>query len=329
MRLFFAVVFALMLLNRGGGSVTVALAETTPAELAAKMTAIEKRVADLEKAVKASAGKPGEVPATDTNAAAKSAEIVKSVDDRLTRIEAKLRSAPQSFADVKQIAKNTGATWNLMYWVLALVFFLVVGWVVTMLSSRRYLRDTTDEVQRRVAAITGMRNRPLVASVVPAVGVIAGETPITIKGQDFQLGAIVKVGGNSAAAIVVAAPDTITARTPPGLVGPGDVTIENRDGGISTLRNAFTYIRPAPIVRGITPATGPAGTPITIWGADFQNGATMTMDGVAVPVTWRSGNDLTAAAPPTPPGRANQLANVVVTNPDGQSSPMAMQFTYP
>jgi len=75
-----------------------------------------------------------------------------------------------------------------------------------------------------------------------------------------------------------------------------------------------------PVITGITPIIGPiaGGTPITnLAGTSFLPGATVTFDGIpAAGVVFVSSIKLTCVTPANAAGPAN----VVVTNPDGQTS---------
>jgi alpha-tubulin suppressor-like RCC1 family protein len=74
-----------------------------------------------------------------------------------------------------------------------------------------------------------------IQTVRPISGSIEGGTPITILGSNFRNGSIVTIGGAPATDIVVVSPTMITAKTPPGAVGPTNVAV---DFGTAT---AFYY----------------------------------------------------------------------------------------
>lgn len=76
----------------------------------------------------------------------------------------------------------------------------------------------------------------------------------------------------------------------------------------------------------VTPSTGPAGvaTPVRISGWGFQSGAILMLDDVATPATFVDSRTLTAQAP----SHAVGPIDVVVTNPDGQSSRLERGFAY-
>ncbi len=83
---------------------------------------------------------------------------------------------------------------------------------------------------------------------------------------------------------------------------------------------------PPPTVAGVAPSSGPAagGTAVTISGAGFQAGATVTIGGVSAAVGPVTATSISA----TTPAHAAGPVDVTVTNPDGQVSTLAAGFTY-
>ncbi len=80
-----------------------------------------------------------------------------------------------------------------------------------------------------------------VASISPATGPSLGGTAVTITGSGFQAGALVRIGGIPAVVSSVT-PTSISAVTGPHPDGLVDVEIENPDGGVAVLNDAFTYV---------------------------------------------------------------------------------------
>ena len=90
-----------------------------------------------------------------------------------------------------------------------------------------------------------------------------------------------------------------------------------------------TELLPTPLrLISITPSTGSTLSPVlvTIRGAGFLQGATVTLDAVAAGVTVVDGTTLTALAPP----HDEATVDLVVTNPTGQSArlPGAFRFSF-
>ncbi|MHB8877881.1 MAG: beta strand repeat-containing protein [Myxococcaceae bacterium] len=167
---------------------------------------------------------------------------------------------------------------------------------------------------------------PTVTSLNPAFGYASGGTAVTITGTGFLPAATVTFGGTAATTVTVVSATSITATTPAGTAGAADVVVTNSDTQTGTLTGGFTYM-PAPTVASIAPASGPSsgGTNVTITGANFLAGATVSIGGnAATNIVVVGPTSITAT---TSAGSAS-AANVVVTNADGQSGILAGGFTY-
>jgi len=101
----------------------------------------------------------------------------------------------------------------------------------------------------------------------------------------------------------------------------------NSLGQESSYSNAAQAVIPGlPVVTAVTPITGAAagGTPVTITGANFASGATVTFGGTAATsVVVTNSTSITAV---TPAGTGT--VTVMVTNPDGSNGSLASAFTY-
>src|SRR6185436_15603729 len=117
---------------------------------------------------------------------------------------------------------------------------------------------------------------------------------------------------------------TITATTPVG--SPGAVTVAVALNGKSgSLANGFTYVV-VPTGSRVSPNNGPTtgGTAVTITGANFVAGATVTFGGTAATnVVVVSGTSITA----TTPAHAAGAVTVVVTV-NSQSGSLGNGFSY-
>jgi hypothetical protein len=177
-----------------------------------------------------------------------------------------------------------------------------------------------------------------VISVSPASGSSAGGTSVTITGTgtNFASGATVSFGLSTATKIVVVNSTTITATTPPQVGGSAKVTVINpiNPDGTSTswsLPGGFLYASPPPstqpMLNVVVPNTGSpdGGTAITISGHNFVSGLTVTVGGSPATVTSRGTNSIQAT---TPAGSAGTAADIVVTNPNGQSATLKAAFSY-
>lgn len=168
---------------------------------------------------------------------------------------------------------------------------------------------------------------PLLSSVAPAMGPSNGGTTLTLGGMNFAGGATVTVGGVAAQIGSVTA-TSIIAKTGAHAAGTADVVVTNPDGQSSTKTAAFTYVAdPAPAVTSIAPAFGPGtgGTSITVGGTNFVAGATITIGASAASsVAFVDAMTLTGVTGASTPGQAD----VIVTNPDGQTGTLKAGWIY-
>jgi hypothetical protein len=167
---------------------------------------------------------------------------------------------------------------------------------------------------------------PTVTSVSPTSGALAGGGTLTLTGIGFLSGASVTIGANTCTSPVVVSSTSMTCVLPAKAAGAYTATVTNADTQPGSLGSAYTY-QVAPTVSSVAPLTGPlaGGTTITITGADFISGATVTVDGstCASPNVVNS-TTLTCVTA----AHAAGAVSVVVTNPDFQVGPLASAFTY-
>jgi uncharacterized protein (DUF2345 family) len=76
-------------------------------------------------------------------------------------------------------------------------------------------------------------------------------------------------------------------------------------------------------VGSITPATGAAGTQITLRGSGFIEGTTARLNGTAAPVTFVDVDTLQLAVPSLPSG----AVQIQLANPDGSTYSLDDAFT--
>ncbi len=121
---------------------------------------------------------------------------------------------------------------------------------------------------------------------------------MTITGTNFAAGATVTFGGAAASNVVVISATQISATTPAGSAGAVTVTV-TVNGQSGSLANGFTYVVP-PTVTSVSPNSGTTagGTAVTIAGANFVTGATVTFGGAAASnVVVVSRTQITATTP--------------------------------
>ena len=92
-------------------------------------------------------------------------------------------------------------------------------------------------------------DRPTVSGVTPDHGPLAGGTPVTITGTNFQVGCTVTFGGVAATDVVVADPQTITCTTPAHYPAVVDVAVTNPNTAVGTKTRAYTYDGTPTVVR--------------------------------------------------------------------------------
>ena len=170
---------------------------------------------------------------------------------------------------------------------------------------------------------------PSVTGVSPTSGSTAGGTSVTITGANFAAGATVKFDTLAATGVTFVDSTTITATTPAHALGAVSVTVTNADTQSGTRASAYTYATPpAPTVSTISPSTGSTagGTSVTITGANFAAGATVTIGlTAATNVIVVSDTQITAKTPAHTPA---ENVDVLVTNPDAQKDSLINGFTY-
>ncbi|MEW2443157.1 IPT/TIG domain-containing protein [Micromonospora marina] len=179
----------------------------------------------------------------------------------------------------------------------------------------------------RVTAPTFTYIAPTITSIVPNTGPTTGGTTVTITGTGLTGATGVNFGDAPGTNLVVDPSGTsLTVVTPPGQVGPVDVTVVV-PGANATAPNGFTYVAAPPTAASITPNAGPqtGGQTVTITGTGLVPGdTTVTFDGApATNITVNpDGRSLTAV---TPPGAVGP-AVVVVTTGGGSAAPL--DYTY-
>ena len=176
-------------------------------------------------------------------------------------------------------------------------------------------------------APAGAANAPTVTAVAPSEGAFSGGTAVTITGTGFVAGATVTFNGVAATGVSVSSATSISATTPAGVQGAAVIAVTNPDTQSGTLSGAFTYLGAPPSITLVSPNSGSSlgGTVVTITGAAFVTGATVTFGGTAATaMTFDSATQLKA----TTPAHTAGAADVVVTNPDAQLVTSTGGYTY-
>ena len=159
---------------------------------------------------------------------------------------------------------------------------------------------------------------PVVTSVAPDAGPLAGGNYVIVAGSGFVPGMTVSFGILASTSVTVMPGGTgFYALVPPGTPGPVDITVNTAQGtSATTLKDAYFYGSPA--VTGLTPGTGSTagGTSVTITGTGFAPDSTVSFGlEPATSTTVTSATSITAVAPAANLG----VIPVRVTSPAGMS----------
>ncbi len=170
-------------------------------------------------------------------------------------------------------------------------------------------------------------NQLAIGGVVPNSGPAAGGTNVSISGAMFQNGATVLFGTAPATNVVFVSSSNLTCTTPAHAGGIVNVQVTNPDLTSCSLVNGFTFIDP-PVIQSIVPSTGATsgGTRVTVSGTCFSNGTLVSIGGLACSNYDYSQVPVKIVCN-TPTGSAGTV-NVVVTNPDSQTSTLVNGFRY-
>ncbi|MBH0054920.1 IPT/TIG domain-containing protein [Salinibacterium sp. SWN139] len=163
---------------------------------------------------------------------------------------------------------------------------------------------------------------PVISSMTPDFGPIAGGTAVTITGTDFTGATGVTFDGTDGTSFTVESDTEIAVSSPAHALGAVDVIIERASGDSAPA--TFTY-RGAPTVSDLAPTEGPlaGGTEVTITGTGFTGSTGVTFDGDAgTSFTIVSDTEITVSSP----AHAAETVGVVVQHPLGNVA--AGDFTY-
>ena len=146
-------------------------------------------------------------------------------------------------------------------------------------------------------------------SIDPNSSSISGAVEATIEGTNFQDGATVMIGGNTAEVTATSA-TSLTVTVPAGAVGAVDVVVTNPDGQSATLADGFTYNEILPCIEPTLRAVGATDASLDYSAAGVGD----VKDGSAGEVTFTVRFvDNTGTAP------ADQTISWVITNNGSES----------
>lgn len=173
---------------------------------------------------------------------------------------------------------------------------------------------------------------PVVTSIEPNNGPLAGGTLVFFKGNYFMNGITVKFGDKVAPMNTYTSATYFKVNAPAGdTPGPVDVVLTNPDGTTVTIPGGYTYNAP-PVdelsVTSITPNTGElaGGEAIYIDGKKFDSNIKVYFADKEAPlISYYSDTRIKVQAPA---GSAAGPVDVTVVNPDGKSATVTGGYTY-
>ncbi|MFF7994803.1 IPT/TIG domain-containing protein, partial [Kitasatospora xanthocidica] len=138
-------------------------------------------------------------------------------------------------------------------------------------------------------------NIPVIVSISPASG--AAGSVVTLTGTGFAGATAVRFGAVNASSFTVVSDTQITATVPAGS-GTVQVTVVAWWWGGTSNGVAFTYVVAAPVIGSVSPASGVAGSVVTLTGTGFAGATAVRFGGVnASSFTVVSATQITATVP--------------------------------
>ncbi|MEV7472073.1 IPT/TIG domain-containing protein, partial [Streptomyces kronopolitis] len=169
---------------------------------------------------------------------------------------------------------------------------------------------------------------PVISSLAPGSGPVAGNNSVFVVGQNLQAVTSVTVAGVPVAFTVSNSSGTLlTIAMPPHVSGGVPVTVTS-PAGSATASYVYVVAPAGPTVSSLVPASGPTagGTPFTIAGANLT-GAVVSFNGALATnvVVNAAGTSLTGR---TPAGVAGNVPVVVSTPSAGAWAAVPGGYTY-
>ncbi len=163
---------------------------------------------------------------------------------------------------------------------------------------------------------------PALSGVVPTQGPAAGGNTVTFTGTDLVGATAVRFGAVAASSFTVVSATQITAVAPTAAVGEVPVTVTTPGG--TTSGDVVYYYLPAPVLNGLSPASGPAvgGNTVTLTGVGLVTATAVRFAAASAPFTVVSDTQITTI----PPAAATGTVPVAVTTPGGTSNAVAYAY---
>lgn len=176
---------------------------------------------------------------------------------------------------------------------------------------------------------------PVLESLFPAVGSVAGGTVVRVQGRNFVAGSTVTIDGVVQPVASVVSPERFEIQTSAALPG-GPYILELTSPTGDSAQLAFSFVPELdPVLGSLSPRRGDrgGGDSVTVYGSGFEPGdvvvlgasATSGLGGNAVPTEFVDASTLRFTTPPGPVG----ALTVTVLDPDTQqASTLEAGFTY-
>jgi hypothetical protein len=177
-------------------------------------------------------------------------------------------------------------------------------------------------------SVTASHPNVAITSLSRTSGPTSGGTQVIITGTGYSTVKNVKFGTTTAEAYAVRSSTQLVAISPAHAAGTVRVSLTAAGGTTaSTSADLYKYVVPVPVVSGISPITGRAGTSVTLSGSGFVSGATtVTFGGTVIAtgsVTFVSGSQIKVTSPVHAVGTVTVKATTA-----GGTSATGEQFTY-
>lgn len=181
-------------------------------------------------------------------------------------------------------------------------------------KNKRIESGLAEEIINSAAAKQEPTLAPTIVTFTPTSGLIGSE--VTITGTNFLTVTAVTFNNVPATQFTILSPITIVAVVPQGATS-GLIRMTNPDGTAVAIRPPFTVTNPtpspsAPVITGFFPTSGPAGTQVTLSGANFLDATAVRFNRTDATFTVRSDNSILTAVP----GNATN-GKISVVNPQG------------
>ncbi|MET9661686.1 IPT/TIG domain-containing protein [Streptomyces sp. NPDC006510] len=164
---------------------------------------------------------------------------------------------------------------------------------------------------------------PVLGSVAPAQGPVAGGNSIALSGTGFTGTTSVRFGVNAASSFTVVSATQLTAVVPTG--GPGPVPVTVTTPGGTSAQAVFYYYLGTPVLSSVTPGAGQVGggNSVTLTGANLLQATSVRFGPTAATsFTIPSATEIKAVVPPGAVG----TVPVTVTTPGGTSNSVSYVY---